>query len=580
MIRPPLNTSGTRSKPDFIVWMNVTTSAEWSRPAVGIVRVEQSLAQALQDLLGPSRFRRCVWQDGRFVECLEQKSASPAIKAVMDGIFPATAAFESSRRFLQRALEQYSSGAPLPDLDESEAIEVSIPVVSEYPLEPRPGDVLISVGLDWDKPYSSEFFNIKKKRGVHVITCCYDLIPVLFPQYCVGDVAPRFREYFSTLTWGSAGVLCISEQTRSDYLSLCRSSGSPAVATCVMPLGDTLQSSEVDVSKEIAALEGQRFLLFVSTIERRKNHEVLYRAYHILCEKGHKESLPKLVFVGMPGWGVGDLLKDIELDPLTQGLIVQFNHVSDDDLNWLYQQAFFCVYPSLYEGWGLPVAEALVHGKAVVSSDKGSLPEVGGNLVKYVSPWDAYAWADAILEMCEHPERVAAMESSVKRGYKKRTWKQTAEVVSAFVESVVANQQRFPLTLFPGYDFASESGLHVGSTLCNMGKRGYLMHGPYWALGVGKYRIEVFGRAIDKSATLIIDFLSDGATQIHHVRHVAVEPIADPDSQPDTAHGTTLIYAFEISIDRLIHDFEIRCFVRSGNVALTRVTIFDLKPAR
>ena len=342
-----------------------------------------------------------------------------------------------------------------------------------------------------------------------------------------------------------------------------------------MPLGDTLQSCKVDVSKEIVALKGQRFLLFVSTIERRKNHEVLYRAYHILCEKGHKESLPKLVFVGMPGWGVGDLLKDIELDPLTQGLIVQLNHVSDDDLNWLYKHAFFCVYPSLYEGWGLPVAEALVHGKAVVSSDKGSLPEVGGNLVKYLSPWDAYAWADVILEMCEHPERVAAMESKVKQGYKKRTWKQTAEVVSAFVESVVANQQRFPLTLFPGYDFSSVIGLHVGPALCNMGKRGYLMHGPYWALGVGKYRIELFGQAIDKSATLIIDFLSDGGTRVFYVRHVTIEPYYVADASQGSQHGLALIHSFDISVDRLIHDFEIRCFVSDGNLELTRVNISD-----
>ena len=575
-----MNFSGRRSKSDFIVWMNVTTSAEWSRPAVGIVRVEQSLAQALQDLLGAGRFRRCVWQDGRFVERLDHKETSTAIVAAMDSILPRTAAFESSRRFLQRALERYSDSASFSDVDDGDAIEVSIPRENEYPLEPRPGDVLISVGLDWDKPYANEFFNIKKKRGVHVITCCYDLIPVLFPQYCVGDVAPRFREYFSSLTWGSAGVLCISEQTRNDYLSLCQSSGSPAVATCVMPLGDTLQSSKVDVTKEIVALEGVRFLLFVSTIERRKNHEVLYRAFHILCEKGHKDILPKLVFVGMPGWGVGDLLKDIELDPLTQGLIVQLNHISDDDLNWLYRKAFFCVYPSLYEGWGLPVAEALVHGKAVVSSDRGSLPEVGGNLVKYLSPWDAYAWADVILEMCEHPERVAAIESKVKQGYKKRTWKQCAEVVSAFAESVVANQHRFPLALFPGYDFSSKIGLHIGPTLRNMGKRGYLMHGPYWALEVGKYRIELFGRAIDKSATLIIDFLSDGASRILYVRHVTVESIADADSFTSNRHRTALIHSFDISVDRLINDFEIRCFVRAGNVELTRVNILDQTPMR
>ncbi len=575
-----MSTSLQSLNADFIVWMNVTTSAEWSRPAVGIVRVEQSLAQALQDLLGDGRFKRCVWQDGRFMERLDFKETNLAINAVMDSILPKTPAFESSRRFLQRALERYSDSVTLSDVDNGGAMEVSIPYENEFSMEPRPGDVLISVGLDWDKPYANEFFTIKKKRGVHVITCCYDLIPVLFPQYCVGDVAPRFREYFSSLTWGSAGVLCISEQTKSDYLALCQSSGAPAVDTCVMPLGDTLPGSNVEVTKEAAALKGLRFLLFVSTIERRKNHEVLYRAYRILCEKGHQDTLPKLVFVGMPGWGVGDLLKDIELDPMTQDLIVQLNHVSDDDLNWLYRNAFFCVYPSLYEGWGLPVAEALVHGKAVISSDKGSLPEVGGDLVKYLSPWDADAWANAILEMCLNPEKVASIESKVKAEYQKRTWKQCAEVVNAFAKSVVEKQQRFPLALFPGYDFSSEVGIHVGPSLFNMDKRGYLMHGPYWALGPGKYRIELFGRAIDKSATLIIDFLSDGASRVFYVRHVTLEPTEDASSKPSGLASTALIHSFDISVGGLINDFEIRCFVRAGNVELTRVNILDQTATR
>ena len=102
----------------------------------------------------------------------------------------------------------------------------------------------------------------------------------------------------------------------------------------------------------VQAATKQPFILFVSTIERRKNHEVLYRAYHLLARQGTIESLPKLVFVGMPGWGVGDLLKEIELDPLTRGMIIQLHHVSDGELSYLYKKALFCVFPSLYEGVG------------------------------------------------------------------------------------------------------------------------------------------------------------------------------------------------------------------------------------
>lgn len=562
-----------KSKTDFILWMNVTTSVEWTRPPVGIVRVEQSLAKALEELLGHGRFKQCVWRDGRFVEHVAAVSSSPSIEAALDVILPRTPTFDSSRPFLQRALERHLRKDASPASRRSGYLEVSIPLRNTEPMEPRPGDVLISAGLDWDNRYSTEFFSIKKKRGVHVITCCYDLIPVLFPHYCVGDVATRFKEYFSTLTWGSSGVLCISEQTKRDYVSLCKSSGSPTVPTRVIPLGDTVQSANGTVSAGVEALHGRPFLLFVSTIERRKNHEVLYKAYRILCENGHRDILPKLVFVGMPGWGVNDLLKDIELDPLTQGLIMQLNHVSDDDLNWLYRHAFFCVYPSLYEGWGLPVAEALVHGKAVLSSDKGSLPEVGGDLVKYVPAWNPYAWADSILDFCKNPERVTEIEARVRESYQGRSWRETAEIVCALADSIVAEQPRFPLVLSPGYDFSTQVGIHIGPLLRGTGKSGYLMFGPYWALAPGQYRIQVSGRALGGSATLLIEFISEKINQVFYEREFIVEAAENEHELQTVDQGFALIDSFDISLDRQIDDFQIRCFLRAGNVELARVNI-------
>jgi glycosyltransferase involved in cell wall biosynthesis len=564
------------SKPDFIVWMNVSTSAEWNRPPVGIVRVEQSLAAALEELLGGQRLKKCIWQDGRFVEYIPARKVDLKVEAAIDVILPRTPTFDPSRQFLRRALERHSTQTGTLAERSGHHFDVSIPLHDAEPLEPRPGDVLISVGLDWDKPYSNEFFNLKKKRGLHIITCCYDLIPVLFPHYCVGDVAPRFREYFSTLTWGSSGVLCISEQTKKDYVSLCHSSGSPAIPTCVMPLGDSVPNIDGGISEEIEKLSGQPFLLFVSTIERRKNHEVLYKAYRILCETGHKDALPKLVFVGMPGWGVGDLLKDISLDPLTQGLIVQLNHVTDNELNWLYEHAFFCVYPSLYEGWGLPVAEALVHGKAILSSDKGSLIEVGGDLVTYVAPWDPYSWADKILEFCRDPERVSKIEARVRAEYKGRTWRDAARVVNAFVDSVVADQPRFPLVLAPGYDCSTQAGVHVGGNLRSTDLSGYLMFGPYWALGRGAYRIQVFGRLLGKeSVDITLDFLSDQNKRTYYEQQLTIKSESISGSPKGSAPAVFLVAEFEVMLDSQLDDFQVRCFIRGGSIELTRVCIMQ-----
>ena len=223
---------------------------------------------------------------------------------------------------------------------------------------------------------------MRKRLGLKLITCCHDIIPVLYPQYCVADVARQFKEYFTRLLWSSAGILCFSEQSKRDLTWFSNSIGAPDRPIRVVRLGDTLHDKDGKVSEDIAQIGSSPFVLFVSTIERRKNHEVLYRAYHHLCAAGHRDKLPKMVFVGMPGWGVAELMKDLELDPLTHGLFIQLYHVSDIELDFLYANASFCVYPSLYEGWGLPVAEALVHGKAILCSNRGSLPEVGGDLVK------------------------------------------------------------------------------------------------------------------------------------------------------------------------------------------------------
>jgi glycosyltransferase involved in cell wall biosynthesis len=426
----------TKSKKVPTVWMNVTTSANWTRPPVGIVRVEQALCEELGKLLGITRFKQCVWVDGEFSEWIPTSTEEDERHAkAVDIIFPNSKSFDLSRKFLARALGTFERKSINKSSASSNLLEISVPLDTLINTRPVYGDIIISVGLDWDQPYTSAFFDLSNKHGLKIITCCYDLIPVLFPQYCVGDVASRFKEYFNMLTWGSAAVLCISKQTQNDYLALCSQLGAPERPTCILPLGDNVPSGNGDISPAIEAVLAEPFILFVSTIERRKNHEVLYRAYHLLCQLGHKHLLPKLVFVGMPGWGVGDLLKDIELDPLTQGLIIQLNHVNDGELGELYKKALFCVYPSLYEGWGLPVGEALAVGKAVLASNQGSLPEVGGNLVKYLDPWNSKSWADAILEWVTSPSAIQQMERKVVEQYEVRSWAAAAKSVEQLIDS-------------------------------------------------------------------------------------------------------------------------------------------------
>jgi glycosyltransferase involved in cell wall biosynthesis len=499
------------------VWINVTTSANWSRPAVGIIRVERALAEHLQTQLGKNTCRLCVWKDDRFVEWTpDSEFSSPDMEHALNMLLPRSPSFDLARSHVARALQRF-----LTISDESERageLRFKLPFKDNELPHPLPGEILISAGLDWDYAYSKEFYSLAKRQGLRIITCCYDLIPVLFPQYCVGDVAKTYTEYFMSMNWGSEAILCISEHTRQDYLSLCADLGAPLRKAIVIPLGDNLPASSPDVGNQVRSIAESPFILYVSTIERRKNHEVLYRAYHLLLRRGSASDLPTLVFVGMPGWGIAELLQDIELDPLIRGKIVQLNHVSDGELAFLYKKSLFCVFPSLYEGWGLPVGEALSMGKAVIASGEASIPEVGGDLVRYVHPWDAYEWADAIDEYVKNPSLVQKAESRIRAGYVPRKWADTAAVVRDLVGEMIGGADRTTgsLVFLPGYDLQTECGIHHGPDILTNGTGGVLLKGPHISLRGGKYRLQIMGNALAQNGgALTIEVVSDKGKTVH-----------------------------------------------------------------
>ena len=547
-----------------IIWMNITTSANWKRPPVGIVRVEQAICEELGRIFGEDRFKRCVWLDGQFIEYAPPNSSvSDDVRKAVDSVLPDSASFDLARLFLAKVFSELKPK----DQDKSlQHISLTVPAHPGCAYKPSPGDVLVSIGLDWDQSYLSEFYRLRKEMGVRVVTCCYDLIPVLFPQYCVGEVAQKFKEYFIDLSWGSDVVLCISEQTRRDYTALCSQLGAPERKTLVIPLGDNVPIENGDISEQINALIEEPYILFVSTIERRKNHEVLYRAYHLLVQAGYSKNLPKLVFVGMPGWGVGDLLKDIELDPLTKGLILQFNHVNDAELNILYKRACFCVYPSLYEGWGLPVGEALALGKLVVASDCGSLPEVGGDLVKYVDPWNPKAWAKAILDLIENPAEVAAAEKIIREKYQTRSWRQTGIVLASAVSQLVKNPQKEWMWL-PGYDMSTQCGIHEGPSIVTTGDSGFLLFGPHWSLSQGNYETSIFGKVGPLGCVgAIVEVAVDQGT------HVLAEASLTPFDIGER------LATLKFSLARPRKDVEVRVRVTSGaelTINMVKVTCSD-----
>jgi glycosyltransferase involved in cell wall biosynthesis len=454
------------------IWMNRTTSFNWKRPVVGIVRVESEISAQLKKLYPDSQYKECIWNGDEFVELTEQPtnlklltSSSelvsknylftivpkkiallsfvhsffslmpqvfrPFINKVMVAIKPKLSSIY--RLYVKRCEAKRSVLNQESSCNFVEHENINIKLNTPF----KRGDVLVSLGLDWDYDFVRQFFNLRMNEGIKIITCCYDLIPVLYPQYCAANVANVFAAYFIELADASDHIVCISKQSQHDLNYFLNSTGACKVKTSVFELGDNVPCSNSVVTDQISELLNKKYIIFVSSIERRKNHEVIYRAYHRLCSEGKKEELPLLVFVGMHGWGVDDLMKDIELDPLVKGLIVQMNHVTDSELLCLYENALFSVFPSLYEGWGLPVGESLSLGKPVICSDQGSLSEVAGDLAIYLDPWNVDAWAREIYSLAVNDEKRNELVRKIKDQYMKRTWEQSGVQFKRVIDSLI-----------------------------------------------------------------------------------------------------------------------------------------------
>lgn len=442
------------------IWFDVSTSSSWRRPVVGVVRTEREIVRHLIDEGVAVRF--CVYS--RDAHCFTEIATAEALASLHRDASPPVAqsaaptpsvaskwdlveqrarslgtwglaSVQAGRSLYQgakgvKAHMTFAARALLVPANASHSQEIGGRVWSEPAVRApfQKGDVLISLGLDWHSKDLQDLAALRAYFGVRVLLFCYDLIPVKYPHLCAGDVAPYFTKYFVDLASAADHVMCISKCSQTDLNELWRACGTSGPTTSVVRLGCELPTVAL-TPESLPANLNVPFILFVSTIERRKNHDVLYKAYARLVDQGHGDALPLLVFAGMEGWGVSDLFQLIKRDPRVRDRILILNHCSDEQLGALYQACLFTVYPSLYEGWGLPVAESVGYGKYCLASEAASIPEIAGDALSYLHPYDVNAWAAQILTLCTDAKELRKREGVLKKKTKPDLWRATASAV-------------------------------------------------------------------------------------------------------------------------------------------------------
>jgi glycosyltransferase involved in cell wall biosynthesis len=176
------------------------------------------------------------------------------------------------------------------------------------------------------------------------------------------------------------------------------------------------------------------FIFFMGTIEPRKNLGRLLQAYTRLRQRGRISH--RLVIAGGLGWLYQDVLRDIDQLAAEQE-VVFLGRVPDEDLPALYSLSDLFVFPSLYEGFGLPPLEAMACGKAVVCSNTSSLPEVVGDAGLLVSPYDVDALANAMEQLLSDPEQREMLGQRGIERARQFTWEEAARKTLAIYERLV-----------------------------------------------------------------------------------------------------------------------------------------------
>lgn len=254
-------------------------------------------------------------------------------------------------------------------------------------LEFKETDILLLLDSSWYIKFWPEIERFKESKG-KVYNVVYDLIPITHPQFCDDFLVDVFKKYFDKAVKYVDKFVCISETVAHDLKNFL----SPRVSNpSLMPeigffhLGSNFRIKEVDETKVdplvVSAFnKTDKMCLIVCTVEPRKNHEYLLDAFDKLWESGFDGSL---CIVGRIGWKVDDLLNRILSHPMMGKKMFMFNDASDMDVAYAYRNSKLLLFPSIVEGFGLPIIEGLQWGLPVFASDTPIHREVGGTLVKY-----------------------------------------------------------------------------------------------------------------------------------------------------------------------------------------------------
>jgi glycosyltransferase involved in cell wall biosynthesis len=266
----------------------------------------------------------------------------------------------------------------------------------------------------------------------------YDLIPYKLPHFFPRYFPAVFQDWLAQMLALSDQIVTISENSRRDIADFIAEHRTKHPPIAVIRLGDTATIRAATARPQQLPENAGRYVLCVGTVEVRKNHALLYQLWRRLAAE-HGAALPPLVIAGQPGWLTRELHYQIKWDPAIRDKIILLPDLTDGGLNWLYQNCLFTVFPSHYEGWGLPIAESLAHGKYCIASGTSAMPEVGGDLVSYHNPLDLAACRALVVRALFDEAYRIQREELIQRRFRPTSWQDCARSLWAILRNLACD---------------------------------------------------------------------------------------------------------------------------------------------
>ena len=317
-----------------------------------------------------------------------------------------------------------------------------------------PDSMLLVMGSAWmqNPRYVYSLLHTCYSNQLKLATVIHDIVPVKFPEWMPSGYAKGFIDNLKSLMLNSDLLLAVSQNTKKDMLEFARENSFLIPDIEVFREGDVIlekdsYGEDLESESVVAKLQPDTFVLNVGAIHFRKNPQLLYNIWLRLVDELGKKA-PKLVIVGGVAWNSNDFASLLQRNEQLKEYIIVLKNISDRELSWLYRNCMFTVYPSLYEGWGLPVAESLCYGKLCITSNVSSIPEIAPELTKLIDPLDTMTWYNTVKFYAKSRDARRAAEKSIQESYQVTSWSDSASELKSLLkysEAELKQQQEYYL---------------------------------------------------------------------------------------------------------------------------------------